>query len=394
MTAPFTPVRRASLLTLAVMLVVSACSAPDEASTPPTEPAAATEDSGKRSVRVHALTIAPSSFEDVIELTGTVEAPNDATLSAQTSGEITWLLPRGRYVAAGQAVARIDATLAEASAAQAQATVDAARAQLELAEDNLKRQEPLFRDSIISALEIQNVRTQAASARASVAQAEAVLAQAEKQVRNAVVTAPFAGTVEAHFSEVGEIAVPGAPVARVVNTNRVKVRVGVPERYANDVKLGTPVEMSFKAYSGATYTGKVTFAGNVINPQNRTFPVEVELNNANRQIKPEMVARVYVTRASFEEALVLPQSAVVRDELGSTVYVATREGDRLVAERRNVSIGASYDGRAVVTSGLSTGDEVIVMGQTSITGGDLLNIVEHYGTVDEALMPLAANMAP
>ncbi|GAB5521813.1 MAG: efflux RND transporter periplasmic adaptor subunit [Rhodothermales bacterium] len=393
MTAPFAPSRRASLLALAVLLVASACSAPDEASTPPAEPAA-TEGTGKRSVRVHALTLEPTNFQDVIELTGTVEAPNDATLSAQSSGQITSLLPLGRTVAAGQAVARIDATLAEASAAQAQAAVDAARAQFELAEDNLKRQEPLFRDSIISALEIQNVRTQAASARASVAQAEAILAQAQKQVRNSVVTAPFAGTVEEHFAEQGEIAAPGSPIARIVNTNRVKVRVGVPERYANDVKVGTPVEMSFKAYGGTTYTGRVTFAGNVINTQNRTFPVEVELNNGNRQIKPEMVARVYVTRASFEDALVLPQSAIVRDELGSTVYVAKREGDRLVAERRNVSLGSSYDGRVVVTSGLSTGDEVIVMGQTSITGGDLLNIIEHYATVDEALMPLATNSVP
>ncbi|MEM1096868.1 MAG: efflux RND transporter periplasmic adaptor subunit [Bacteroidota bacterium] len=395
MTASLTPSRRASLLTLTVLLIASACSAPDEASSSSAEPAAsASEASEKRSVRVHALTLEPTSFEDVIELTGTVEAPDDATLAAQTAGEITSLAGLGQFVAAGQAVARIDATLAEAAVAQAQATVDAARAQFELAEDNLKRQEPLFRDSIISALEIQNVRTQAASARAQVAQAEAVLAQAQKQVRNAVVTAPFGGTVEEHFTELGEIAAPGGPVARIVNTSRVKVRVGVPERYANDVQVGTPVEMNFKAYGGTTYTGNVTFSGSVINPLNRTFPVEIALNNSNRQIKPEMVARVFVTRASFEDALVLPQSAVVRDELGNGVFIAKQEGDRIVAERRNVSIGASYGGRLVVTSGLSAGDEVIVQGQTNLIGGDALNIIEYYGSVEEAMLPVASSTAP
>ncbi|MEM6647750.1 MAG: hypothetical protein AAF730_16005, partial [Bacteroidota bacterium] len=88
------------------------------------------------------------------------------------------------------------------------------------------------------------------------------------------------------------------------------------------------------------------------------------------------------------------QSAVVRDELGNGVFVAKQEGDRIVAERRNVSIGASYGGRLVVTSGLSAGDEVIVQGQTNLIGGDALNIIEYYGSVDEAMLPVAANTSP
>ena len=368
--------RRSGVALAAALLILAGCAGEEQPEAEPPTTAAAESTAQGRSIRVETLVLQPQPFEDIVEVTGTVEALDDATLSAQASGTITQLVSLGQQVGAGTAVAQIDATVAQAAVGQAQATVEAAEAQLELAEDNFQRQEPLYRDSVISALEFENVRAQRNSARAQLAQAEAALAQAQKQLQNTRVVTPFAGTVEERFVERGEQVSPGTPIARVVNTGRVKVTAGVPERYASDIQEGAAVQVDFRAYGGSAQQGRVTFVGKAINPDNRTFPVEIELPNPDGRLKPEMVAKVYVPREQIADALVVPQTAILRDEEGQQVYVAVRQGDTAVAERRDVVLGASYGGRAVVLSGLQPGDEVIVLGQTAVAPGDRLDVTE------------------
>ncbi len=352
--------------------------------------AAATDEDGTavRSIRIEALVLTPDTFEDVIELTGTVESVNDATLSAQSAGTVEELTALGRRVGQGTVVARLDQGLVRAAFQQAEAQVANAMATLELAEDNYNRQEPLFRDSIISALEFQNVRAQLNQARAALRQAEALQAQAQEQIDNTIIRAPFSGVIEEHAVERGEQVTPGMPVLRIVDTRRVKVKVGVPERYAGDIAVGTPVMLDFKAYRGETQQGRVSFAGSAINPSNRTFPVEVEVNNPDGKLKPEMIAEVFVSRASLEGVLVVPRSAVLRDEEGTSVFVVTQQSGTLTVSRRSITLGPAYAGRVIVEHGLEAGAEVVVLGQTTVTEGDAVEVVERYTKLDNAGVPV------
>lgn len=379
---PFTITGR--LLAGLLLLVVAGCTGADEASAPEDS----SEATSQRSVRVETLVLQPTPFEDVIELTGSVEAVNDARLSAQASGTVETLAALGTYVRQGEAVARLDPGIAQAAVQQAQASVSSAEASLELAQDNFERQEPLYRDSVISALEFENVRAQRNQARAGLEQAQAALAQAQEQLENTRVTAPFAGIVEERSVEVGEQVVPGTPVARIVSMQRVKITAGVPERYAGDIATGTSVQVVLQAYRRQPRSGVVTFAGNTVNPQNRTFPIEIEMSNVDGQLKPEMVAKVLVTRERLDGVLVVPQAAVVREEGGNILYVARQTDSTTVAERRPVTLGSSYDGKAVVTSGLEAGEEVVVLGQTNLTDGDALDVAERYTSVGAAGVPL------
>ncbi|MEO0856829.1 MAG: efflux RND transporter periplasmic adaptor subunit, partial [Bacteroidota bacterium] len=123
------------------------------------------------------------------------------------------------------------------------------------------------------------------------------------------------------------------------------------------------------------------FVGSAINPQNRTFPVEVELDNRNGTLKPAMVMKLFVTRSVLDNVLAVPLAAIVRDEVGASVYVAVPEaeakgGERLyTAERRRVALGPQASGRVVVNGGLQPGDRVIVSGQTQIATGDRVRVV-------------------
>lgn len=369
---------RAGLLMLAALLALAACGS----DVPSDDEVAAAEAAERgRAMPVDVFEVQSVAFEDVVQLTGTVEAPDDATLSAESSGTIRSLLPLGTAVSRGQAIAQIDAGLAGAGVQQAEAQVAAARAQLDLAEDQFRRQEPLYRDSIISALEFQSIRAQRASARAEVARAEAGLSQSREQLARTRVISPFSGIVERHLVERGEQVAPGTPVARIVSTSRVKVTAGVPERYAGDIRQGTPILINPQAYGLPPRRGQVSFVGQAIDAQNRTFPIEVMLDNPGLELKPQMLVRLEVTRRTLDNVLAIPLAAVVRDESGPTVYVVeTQEGVARAAARR-VTLGATSGDRVVVESGLAPHELVITRGQNTVATGDAVRITEHRTAV-------------
>src|SRR5690606_13103323 len=367
---------RRTLLLPSLALALAACGGGEA----PAEPTEAVTDTA---IPVEVLVVEPTLFEDVITLTGNVAAPEDATLNPEASGTLTYLAPLGAYVGRGATVAQVDPSLAQAQVAQAQAGVEAAQAQvqaaeaqLELAEDQYRRQEPLYRDSIISALEFQGVQAQRASARAQVAQAQAGVAQARAALRqaqtalgNTRIVAPFGGTVEAHLAERGELVSPATPVVRIVSAGGLLVEAGVPERYAGDIELGTPVRVVPNAYGGEPLGGRVTFVGRAVDPQSRTFPIEVAIEASETPLRPEMVVSLEVSRAVMEEVIALPLSAIVRDERGTSVYVVredTSAAGALVAARQPVELGPTSGGSVVVTAGLELGARGIATGQSTV----------------------------
>lgn len=359
-----------SLLTVAVMVVAvlaSGCGDGEVTAGTSASPSSASL------TRVETLEISPGPFADAIELTGSVEALNDATLSAQASGTIVMLLDRGTRVSAGARVAQIDAR-------EERASVEQSQAQFDLAEDRLERQRPLYQDSIISAIEFEQIKSE-------YNRSKAALQEARERLAKMRVTTPFAGTIEERFVEKGEQVSPGMQVARVVSTRRVRVRAGVPERYANDIRLGTPVQLDFRRYGGEVRTANVTFVGRAIQPDTRTFPIEVEIDNADGRLKPEMVAALSVTRSEVDDALVVPRTAVVRDELGTHLFIANPVDSVAVAEKRDIVLGPSYGEKAVVRSGLTAGEQVIVAGQTNVAPGDTVDVTAVYQSLDASGQP-------
>ena len=326
-----------------------------------------------QATRVETLVLSRTAFTDVISLTGSVEALDDATLSSQTDGPVTMLRDLGTRVQEGDIVAEIDAEEAEAA-------VEQARARYELAQDRFERQQPLYRDSVISALEFEQVRSERNQARAA-------LSQAETRLDNAQVEAPFAGTIEERFIEKGEQAAPGARIARLVNTRRVKVTAGIPERYANDIQVGTPVQLDFRRYGAGIRTAAVTFVGGTIDPESRTFSIEATVSNDDGTLKPEMGVNLRVTRAVLDSAIAIPRSAVLRDETGTQAYVVDRTDSVAVARNRALTLGPSSEGLVVVESGLSANDELIIVGQNNVAPGTPLEIAQQYDSTRAAGTP-------
>jgi membrane fusion protein (multidrug efflux system) len=339
-----------------------------------TEATAPAQSSVRRFVRVETTTITPETFEDKVNLTGTLRAASDVTHAAAAAGTLELRAALGQRVSRGEVVASINGDLAQAAVDQAAAGVQAAMAQLNLAIETYNRQEPLFADSILSALEWERVRAQAEQARAGVAQAQAALALAEQQQRLTQVEAQFDGVVEAHLAALGSHVMPGMPVIRVVKRDPLVVAVGVPERFASDIRVGSSIDVDLSAYGVAPRSARVSFVAGVIDPANRTFQIEAEIRNNGGVLKPEMIARITLTREQRDAAIVVPQTAVIQDDQVSVVYLARNTGDGLVAERREVVTGPSYQGRVLIESGISAGEELITAGMLNVTTGDRLSI--------------------
>ena len=350
------------------------------------------EETAEERTPVETMNLERTSFEDMLELNGEASALNDATLSAEANGTVISVAQEGAFVEAGQTVAQLESGEEQAAVAQAQAQLETAQSRLELAQDRYQRQEPLYRDSIISALEFEQVRSERNQARASVNQAQAQLASAKERLANTRVRAPFSGTVEERMVEPGEQVSPGQQVARVVDIGRVEITANVPERYANDVQRGQNVTVEFDTYGTAPRRGQITFVGNTIDPESRTFPVEVEIPNSDRQIKPEMSGRMLIPTRTIEDALVIPRTAIERDEEGTNVYVIHRRDSAGVSLPvvgvRSVTIGPTYEQRAVALSGLNAGQEVIVNGQGNVAAGDTVRVTQRYQTIEAATTPV------
>jgi len=378
-------IRFLTLLTVLLLtgLQLSGCTSSDSPETEDAPASAGAEQaadgssdavSSARIVRVSTRTLAPTTFEEIIPITGSVSAPEDASLSAQAAGTLTQLAEVGTRISEGAILARLDDRLIRAALDQANANLESVASQAALAEETWRRQEPLYRDSIISALEFEGVTTQRNQARAARAQAEAAVAQAKQQLENTHIRAPFDGTVEERFANLGEQVMPGMPIARIVNTRNLKVIAGVPEVYAADIRPGSAVQLSFRAYEEGDRNAAISFVGSVINPQSRTFTVEVAMDNSSGVLKPAMIADLKITRRVLADQIVIPQTAILRDENGSSVYVATNGPTGRIAQRRAIELGPSYAGQTVVVRGLEAGDEIITAGQMSVTEGDRIEV--------------------
>lgn len=328
------------------------------------------QNNGVRLMPVETVTIESGSFEDYIRLSGTVEAIEDAMISSESSGRILSIYERGERVQKGEVIAQLDDRMIRAQ-------YDAAKTGYELADDTFNRLEALYADSIIST---QDYR----SARAQRDQAKAQLELTAKQLRDARIEAPFRGRIEERMIRNGELVNPGMPVVRLVNTERVRIKAGIPERYSGEITEGSEVIVHFRSLGLESRISHITYAGNVIDPDTRTYTVEIELNNRDERIKPEMVVDMQVKRSTFDDVIIIPRTAIIRDEQGISVFRSREENGRKMAELVNITPGSTSGPLLQILDGLRVGDEIVVSGMRTLSIGDELNVLFSESSLERA----------
>jgi membrane fusion protein (multidrug efflux system) len=331
------------------------------------EDAGAAADEFVRVINVEVRTIATETFVEDIRLTSVAMANQDVMVAAEEGGVVRELyVDRGDWVAEGDPIAKIDDRLLRTQVAQA-------RAAAELAEQTWQRRKRLWEEDQVGS-ELAYLEAKYAAE-----QTAATLEGLEERLERTVVRAPFSGVFEERLVDVGSTVNSGEAVGRLVDLNPIKVFAGVPERYAPDISVGDATQLTFEALGDEVFSARIRYVGATVNPQSRTFPIEVPLPNPDRAIKPQMVANMSVTRRRVDDAIVVPQDALVRVEDGYVVFVLAERAGTTVAERRAVELGPTRRNLVVVESGVSVGEELIVVGQKSVADGDRVNVVGERG---------------
>lgn len=296
-------------------------------------------------------------FRHYVEITGLVNSEENVLLSAEASGRVEAILvEEGDLVKKGQLLVRLNDDAIKQQ-------LEEARAAYELSETTYQRRKALWeKDSIGSEIEYLNAQTNFKAAKNR-------LGQAEARYENTRLKAPVNGRVDNITVNEGEYVGMGTPIVRVVDMTSLEVEAELSENYLKSIDKGDSVIVRIPALD-IKQTQAVTFAGQYINPDNRSFTVKVALDNADEMLKPNLLADLSFLDYQNPEALVVPAIAVKQDLKGQFVYVVVDKEGGPQTEKRYVERGRSFRDQTEILSGLEPGDQVVTAGFNEVSPGE------------------------
>lgn len=322
----------------------------------------------RESLRVRAREIRPADFDHYFRVNGSVEAVQNAIISPEINGQMRSItVNSGQRVDRGREVARLSTGVIESN-------IKEVETQLEMAETVYERQKRLWDQGIGSEMQFLEARNAWMNLRSR-------LATLESQLDLAVMRAPFAGIVDEIFIKEGELAAPGTPVMQLVNLRTLYINADISERYIGQVNQGDSVILRFPFHPEFEEKVPVHRLGNVVNPDNRSFRLQIRIANPGERLKPNMVANLSVRSWSARDVIVVPSILIKQDVQGHFVYLA-REDERgnWNAVQTYIERGPESEGNTVVESGLSPGDMLITDGHNRVGDGDPVQIINNVQT--------------
>lgn len=310
--------------------------------------------------QVIALAAKPQPVSETLSLVGTMVANEMVELSAETDGVVEEILfEEGQKVEKGQLLIRLDDTKFAAGLAETEAN-------FKLSQANYDRSKQLFKDKLIS----QQESDQAA---ATFEFTRATLNLKKRQLKDARICAPFSGVMGSRNVSPGAIisTFVRLPLATLVDLDPLKVEVNVPERFLSQLKIGQTLEIKVAAYADKRFKGEVYFIAPSVDPSTRTALVKARIANHDFMLKPGMFANLDLTLHLREQALVIPEVALMMNGDRVSIFVVDKE---MKAQIRPVSLGVRLAGQVEITKGLLAGEMVIVEGVQKIGPGSVVKL--------------------
>lgn len=335
---------------------------------------------------VPVIATVPVTQEDVNiygEYVGRVRAQQFVEIRARVEGFLEEMLfEEGTYVTKNQVLFVINQEQYRAKADKARAQLKKDEAQERKAERDLERIRPLYEQNAASQLDLDNAVAAYESAVASVAMSEADLFQAEQELGYTIVRSPISGNISERLVDLGTLVGTGGKslLATIVKSDTVLVDFSMTaldylKSKERNVNLGQKDSTrSWQPYVTVTladntvypYRGLVDFAEPQVDPRTGTFSVRAEMPNPDRVLLPGQFTKVRLLLDVIEDALMVPQKAVIIEKGGAYIYVVRRDS---TVERRFVELGPEQDNYVVVERGVAAGEQVVAEGYHKLTPG-------------------------
>lgn len=302
-------------------------------------------------VKVVIAEVKSETFEDWGSYSADLRGIEDAYLTAPyQGGRVDSIKPIGSIVKAGDALCDIDGAKYLVAYQAALALVEVAKGDLERAKINVEKGS-LGR----SALDGANLAYQ---------NAKMSLVSAQRAYEDCRCKAPFDGMLVSRTIERFQTVAPGIQTVRLSRMDKLEAVIAIPETEAFSYNEGMKTEFRLLQTDRA-YIGTLASLDRAVDSRSRTVTARIVLNNSDRSLKPGMVGRARILRKVYQNSIVVPSTALLRMQNGVTAMVV----ENGVARQRTVEIENTADNRALVRSGLNTGDKLIVSGAFQVSNG-------------------------
>ena len=320
------------------------------------------EETKNHKTLVKVLKVQPQTFHHYFNVTANIEAVEYAMISPETPGQIKRI-----YVKEGQKVSK-GTLLLKQNSSIVEGQIQNVRTQLNLAEITYNKQKELWLEKHVgSEIQYLQAKTQYESLQEQLKTLQAQLAMSE-------IKAPFSGIVDQINLKEGELASPGMQVIALVNLNKMKFIGDVSEIYLPVMHKGDSVDISFTTYPNLKLREPIYRTGNIINPSNRTFDIEVRAKNIKNKLKPNMIATIKINDYTKDSALVVPSIIIKKDFEKQFIFIAEKKDTITIAKKVFVETGRSYKDKTIIKKGIKPNDNVIVKGYNIVSNGSEITI--------------------
>ena len=305
---------------------------------------------------VAVTTVAKQTFIHAVDVQGRVDGDENITYGAKAPAAVSKIYVKaGDHVKAGQLMAELDNKSMKAN-------VETLKKTYELANTVYEKRKALWEQKVGSEIEFIQAKNNKEAL-------EKQIAAAKEGLDMYSIRADFDGVVDMVNLKVGQQVAPGTGIT-VVNPSALKIKADLSESYSSQIKQGNAVNLVFPDIN-KNMQAKVTYSSKSINPLTRTFNVEIGLPS-DADLHPNMVAEVKIIDYEKANSIVVPINVIQDLDGEKVVFVAVKEGNKLVAKKAIVTVGKTYATSAEILSGLNEGDQVITTGFQDLAEGQVL----------------------
>lgn len=320
-------------------------------------------------VPVSVSDIKPGSIEKVINTTGTLNATKKAVVNTEMTGEYRLLVnPRtrrpfalGDVVENGQVIVQLeDAEYVNGIG------LDAKKLNLEITEQNMKKQESLYEKGGVTLLDYRNSEVNYTNAKDAFERANLQLAKMR-------VRAPFKGAItDLPAITNGTQVATGTPVVSLMDYSIMTVEVNLPEKFIGDVQIDQAVRIMNYTLPNDTLPGSVKELSPAISTETRTFKGVIQVANPEMKLRPGMFAKADIVLARKDSVIVIPKDIIISNQRGKSVFVV----ESGTAIEKRITIGYENQNEAEITSGLKMNDRLVVKGFETLKNRSKVKIVK------------------
>ena len=317
----------------------------------------------EKSIPVKIANVENKKISIPIHSTGKLSSQTESKLAFKTGGIVRKIfVEEGQSVSKGEVLAKLDLV-------EIQAKVNQAKAGYAKAERDLKRVEALYKDSVVTLEQLQNVNTAYNVAKSN-------LEIANFNLTHSQIVAPTNGKILKRFAEENELVAPGTPIFIFGSSgNSWIMKISVTDKDISKIKYGDKAKVTIDVFPEKPFDAKVTEIASAANPYNGTYEVELTITTKSKRIISGMIATAEIFPDGIMESKVIPISALVNaDGKSGSVFIPTK--NNTIAKRINIKIIGIVGDDVIVNKGLSNIKEVITDGVEYLTDGERIKVIK------------------